>query len=964
MYHTNAAYQQKVANLPQNYRMEVEVIYDAETENILYPLLCETGEALETEQGETLEYFIPAEKTSIPPEDIFEAGFSENVFLSTFCVGSSVRAEFWVRIFNKDGKYKNNALATAEIRPKVTLYDSETGEAVDTVPLGVFYVDKITIQDSDLRLACYDKMSLLEKPYTPQNTQNSLLEVAKSIALSVLAPCPDTPAQVPALQMVVDDTIFQGYSKRQVLELIAEASGSFAAFDQDGALRFKWFSDTGIELHADMAKAPLELNGNTFSLDGNVVKVTGVRVVGEDTELAHAGTDEYLLTINENPIAAAHPEEVARFVLERLSATQYIPCKWTRIGGDPSLQVGDIVTVVDNKTAFDEAKTEEYDRYPLYLSAQSWTFNCGGFSDVYTSAGNAEKDLNTDKGMTVSKRLSQLAKRITEAKKELTYEMDERQKALLLFNETIAGSMGLYTTYKQQEDGAYICYMHDEPELEESQTIYTFGASGFAWTTAGWNDGAPLWQYGFDRDGNAILNAIFAYKLTADVITSGLLKSKNGASYINMDDGTFCFRAIKDAWMDTDTGEMTYEYQTVLELAEKVLNVFGTLRSTQYPNYSVSIGPSETGNAGAFTVADKREGFGDIFQTYVVVNSDGAKGCIWTAPFTLNDAQTNRKGISVWPNEISLFNDANGKAAKLSITKDDFELTNGVLHIGSKDGSFQINNMRNDTVYFNYYEIDAGYTVNAFVFCKGTGNASDVAAISCGSINAWGDITASGSIVSNYGITSKGQIFAAGSIFTDGGLDAKGNLNTLKKLTVSTGNFIYDEQCASFGGNVSIGAGYFPGYMFSVLGQAKAHAWVVASERNEKENIIEKSDVTAIDGIKSLRFYSYDYKPNEAEQNSESESTVKTVQAVQLNSSETVEAEESEKTPVHVELGIMTDEAPEEILGDDGKGINLYAYTSYVAKAVQELIDKCEEQEKRIADLEAELQALKNEKST
>ncbi len=954
MYHTNAAYKQKVANLPQNYRMEVEVIYDAETEYILYPLLCETGEALETEQGETLEYFIPAEKTSIPPEDIFEAGFSENVFLSTFCVGSSVRAEFWVRIFNKDGKYKNNALATAEIRPKVTLYDSETGEAVDTVPLGVFYVDKITIQDSDLRLACYDKMSLLEKPYTPQNTQNSLLEVAKSIALSVLATCPDTPTQVPALQMIVDDTIFQGYSKRQVLELIAEASGSFAAFDQDGALRFKWFSDTGIELRADMAKTPLELNGNTFSLDGNVVKVTGVRIVGEDTELAHAGTDEYLLTINENPIAAAHPEEVARFVLERLSDTQYIPCKWTRIGGDPSLQVGDIVTVVDNKTAFDEAKAEEYDRYPLYLSAQSWTFNCGGFSDVYTSAGNAEKDLNTDKGMTVSKRLSQLAKRITETKKELTYEMDERQKALLLFNETIAGSMGLYTTYKQQEDGAYICYMHDEPELEESQTIYTFGASGFAWTTSGWNDGAPLWQYGFDRDGNAILNAIFAYKLTADVITSGLLKSKNGASWINMDDGTFCFRAIKEAWMDTDTGEMTYEYQTVLELANKVLNVFGTLRSTQYPNYSVSIGTSENGNTGAFTVTDKREGYGDIFQTYVV-GSENEKGCIWTAPFTLNAGKTNRKGISVWPNEISIFNDANGKNAHLNITTDDFELTNGVLFVGSRHASFQINSNFSGDLFFNFYKPTEGYQVNKYVFCKGTDSGADKADIWCGAIEA------SGSIVSNYGITSKGQIYAAGSIFTDGGLDAKGNLNTLKKLTVSTGNFIYDEQCASFGGNVSIGAGYFPGYMFSVLGQAKAHAWVVASERNEKENIIEKSNVIAIDGIKSLRFYSYDYKPNEVTQNSEAESTV---EAVQMNSSETVEAEESEKTQVHVELGIMTDEAPEEILGDDGKSINLYAYTSYVAKAVQELVTKCEEQEKRIADLEAELQALKNEKST
>lgn len=152
--------------------------------------------------------------------------------------------------------------------------------------------------------------------------------------------------------------------------------------------------------------------------------------------------------------------------------------------------------------------------------------------------------------------------------------------------------------------------------------------------------------------------------------------------------------------------------------------------------------------------------------------------------------------------------------------------------------------------------------------------------------------------------------------------------------------------------------------MFSVLGQAKAHAWVVASERNEKENIIEKSNVTAIDGIKSLRFYSYDYKPHEESKNSEAERTVEAVGAVQLNASATVEAEESETTPVHVELGIMTDEAPEEILGDDGKSINLYAYTSYVAKAVQELITKCEEQEQRIAHLEAELQALQKEKST
>ncbi len=513
MYHTNAAYKQKVAELPQDFRMEIEVVFDEST-------------------GLT-------ENVVIPPEDIFEAGLSENVFLNTFCVGSSVCTEFWVRIFNQDGKYKNDALATAEIHPKVTLYDSESGEAVDTVPLGIFYVEQITIQDSDLRLACYDKMRLLEKAYTPKGTQTSLLSVAQDIALSVLASCSTTPADMPALSLVVDDTIFQGYTKRQVLELIAEAGGRFAIFDPDGALCFKWFTESGIELSGDKAKEALELNGNTFSLDGNVVKVTGVRVVSEDTELARVGTDDYLLTINENPIAAAHPSEVAQYVLASMADTQYIPCKWQRIGGDPSLQVGDILTIVDNKETFDETQAETYDRYPLFLSARSWTFNCGGFSDVYTSSGNAEKDLNTDKGMTVSKRLSQLAKRITETKSDLTAEMDDRQKALLLFNETIAGSMGLYTTYKSQEDGSVVLYMHDEKELEQSQTIYTFGASGFAWTNDGWNDGNPVWENGFSRDGNAILNAIYAYTLTADVIKTGLLQSQNGTSWINLDDGTF-----------------------------------------------------------------------------------------------------------------------------------------------------------------------------------------------------------------------------------------------------------------------------------------------------------------------------------------------------------------------------------------------------------------------------------------
>lgn len=567
MQYTNAAYKQAVQKLPQNYRMEIEVIFDAETEDLLYPLLCENGENLETEKGEALEYAEPAERIVIPPDDIFEAGFSEAVFLSTFCVGSSVAADFWVRIFNKDGKYKNDALAKAEIRPRVTLFD-ETGAVTDTVPVGVFFVNQITVQNSDLRLECIDKMRYLEKPYTVKERDFRLYQIMQDIAWSVRANFVTTSAEIGTLGRFVNDTIFDGYTRRQVVELIAESCGSFAVFNEAGNLELRWFQSVPVELRGDWAKNALELNGNTFSLDGNVVQVTGVRIVNEDTELAAVGTDEYLLTINENPITATGSEVFAERILERLSSTKYIPCKWQRIGGDPSLQVGDIVTVIDNKETYNEANYDRYDKYPLYMTSRSWTYNCGGFTDTYCAAGNAERDLNTDRGMTQSKRISRLAKRITEADNALS-ELTDRETALLLFNEQMFNSMGLYKTVKDSENGGVIVYYHDKTELENSGTIYMFGASGFAWTTDGWNDGEPLWNYGFTGAGDAILNTIHAYMISADLIKTGLLQSQNGASWINMDDGTFCFRAVKDAWMDVDTGEMSYQYENKLLLNEK-----------------------------------------------------------------------------------------------------------------------------------------------------------------------------------------------------------------------------------------------------------------------------------------------------------------------------------------------------------------------------------------------------------
>ena len=908
----------------------------------------------------------------VTERDIVQNGFSYDNFLVSddiLQVGSMTAAEVNITLENADGRFDRILFAGAVLTVRLRI-QLESGK-YEPIPLGVYTVNEQPRSGSALALTAYDNIMLLDVPFDKNAFANGLVS-ERDIVRTGISACGLHCNDYTMFRDVSDvsPSLIQSESSitwRQVIMWCCQLNCVNGVADENGDIAFKFYekyvpsplqTEAGESLETEYGDLLLveEVVKNDFpiteadrymdqsSFDEEDCVITGHRFKdGDETYPADANMD-YCLQSENNLVwlASEQKEEKAAAVNAVMAGFTYFPyqCSITPL---PHLQLMDSIDYVRNGV-----------HHHSIITNIQFVLN-GGMAIAAKAKSKVQKGWASVGALTPGQQaiIDRLSKRVTKTHAQLS----DYENALLLFNERMFNAMGLYKTIEAQQDGGMIVYFHDKPLLEESATIYMFSTSGFAWTVDGWNDGKPVWNYGFTDNGEAILNKIQAYIISAELIKTGRLQSQNGASWIDMDDGTFCFRAIKEAWMDTDTGEMSYEYQTVLELADKVLNVFGTLRSTQYPNYSVSIGPSETGNTGAFTVTDKGEGYGDIFQTYVVV-SENEKGCIWTAPFTLNAGKTNRKGISVWPNEISIFNDANGKNAHVNITTDDFELTNGVLFVGSRHASFQINSNFSGDLFFNFYKPTEGYQVNKYVFCQGTDSGADKADIWCGAIEA------SGSIVSNYGITSKGQIDAAGSIFTDGGLDAKGNLNTLKKLTVSTGNFIYDEQCASFGGNVSIGAGYFPGYMFSVLGQAKAHAWVVASERNEKENIIEKSNVIAIDGIKSLRFYSYDYKPNEVTQNSKAKNTEATVQTVQLNSSATVEAEESEKTPVHVELGIMTDEAPEEILGDDGKGINLYAYTSYVAKAVQEIIDKCEKQEQRIADLEAELQALKNEKST
>ena len=109
--------------------------------------------------------------------------------------------------------------------------------------------------------------------------------------------------------------------------------------------------------------------------------------------------------------------------------------------------------------------------------------------------------------------------RASEIDKISTSRMED---ALLRFNEQLANALGFHITEVVQPDGKRIVYQHDQEALEDSQYIFFNPEAGvFAWTTTGWNDGHPAWQYGVDQTGNAIMRIISTVGLNADWIVSG-----------------------------------------------------------------------------------------------------------------------------------------------------------------------------------------------------------------------------------------------------------------------------------------------------------------------------------------------------------------------------------------------------------------------------------------------------------
>lgn len=111
---------------------------------------------------------------------------------------------------------------------------------------------------------------------------------------------------------------------------------------------------------------------------------------------------------------------------------------------------------------------------------------------------------------------------IADAEEEQTQAVNAVDAAVQNLTSMILNSLGLFFSKVQKSGGGYQYYLHNRPELSDSQYQWTINAGGFAVS----QDYGATWSAGIDVDGNAVFNSLAANIINAMTITGSTV---NGA---------------------------------------------------------------------------------------------------------------------------------------------------------------------------------------------------------------------------------------------------------------------------------------------------------------------------------------------------------------------------------------------------------------------------------------------------
>lgn len=451
-----------------------------------------------------------------------------------FCIGKTLT----IRIANHDERFSQYDFYNSIINLYVALLlDNGT---VEKIRKGVYYTIVPETPGNIIEISAVDGMFKLDRDYSFSKTTYpaTLQRIISDACLDCGIPIGFR--QFDNMSYTVKDKPEQG-TYRQILSYACQVAGYNARIDNNGYMQLVWYNTSILDAYnynggnfkiyphntivnggdfTDYSKNTI-ISGGTFADDMplhifrlksiNVhtddVQITGVKVIGENEKSAISGEEGYLIEVKENPFANGNEQDVANYLGTRMVGMVFRPLS-AKVLNNPLYEPFDVAMVSDEKGNV------------YYTVLNSISYEIGRYTTV---ACEAEDPVRNG-----SEYVSAAAQAVVEARRNTEKQLTTYDKAVQDMNQLTANAMGLFTKSEKQSDGSSIFYQSTKPitvdengkcHFEAGSTVYKKQGEGFFVS----RDGGNTYSSGFDADGNAVLNVLYAIGIVCDWIRGGTL---------------------------------------------------------------------------------------------------------------------------------------------------------------------------------------------------------------------------------------------------------------------------------------------------------------------------------------------------------------------------------------------------------------------------------------------------------
>ena len=542
-----------------------------------------------------------------------------------FPVGVAIEKTASLSLVNDDGRFDGYNFNAARF---VIFLNVQLSDRIEAIKRGTYIVSKKPATASEISLSLLDKMHNADKTYDsnlsfPCTVKELLSECCQQCGITLGdAMFPNADFQI---QKAPSNATY-----RTVIGMCAGIAGGNARIDENDLLRIitfdKTFTNTTIYDGGTVKNWTNgdDLDGGTLNpwttgtvVDGGTLSnndyhalfsiqnlqydvddviVTGVKYVEDETEYM-SGQDGYVITID-NQLLSGNAQAGVEAIGNQLIGLRMRPFSCDGIANGYAT-FGDPVEFIDTKNRV----------FRSFVTDIEFVF--GGSTSWSCSAKSAEED--------ASEFIGDQQTAVEQSKKDIEKKLSAYDVKLKQMNELAANTLGFFYTEEIQEDDSVITYRHDKPTLADSKVIYKTGVDGFFLSV----DGGQTWKAGFDSNGDAVLNILYAIGIQSEWInTRGFTaKDNNGNTTLRI---------------DADTGAVTLEVEsftlksrTIEQIAKDVVD--GTVQSNvTIPNYYGTYVPTlQNYPASEWKSEEYKKHDGSIFmnfstsQVYMFSGTDG-----------------------------------------------------------------------------------------------------------------------------------------------------------------------------------------------------------------------------------------------------------------------------------------------------------------------------------------------------